>query len=548
MTQSTKPSHRTGLALIAALVLAALTLGACSAASATDNEADMTTETGTVAQTTYVDTYETTGSLAAKNKTAVVWTTTGTVQEVLVALGQAVKAGDALMTIDPASVSAALDAAQAEVDKADEALKSLLAPDAATVTTAERALTSAVSAWRDARAALTSQLKRYSSAGDYDLYLVWLDADEALTDAMNGLNLASASLDVQMAFQAGRAVTLAQAADAQAQTALSAAPDDAALKQRTDEMKAALTAAETEAETRRTALSETEQTNLLTLLSALSGYDGALDVFVASFDDDTAFEYAARITSLQAAYNDAAVKLDGATLGLYTLVRAPDADAYAAAVERLATAGEKLQDLTDSLTLRAPVDGEVVSLNFEAGDEAKPNPAAVELLDRKNLYLTLAIEESRIIKLSVGDPVVLSIEVLPEVALTGHVAYINPVGSASQGVVYYTVRVDIDQPDSDVLIGATADVAIQLGEPRDVFTVPVLAVQNDTTGEYVYRVVNGQYERVAVVSGLILADDTVVVEGNLAVGDTVAIFSDTSSGNSQEGVFPGMGGGAVIRP
>ena len=543
MSQTKKPA----LSLVMMLTLSALLLGACTASNGTSTEAAMSTETGKVAQTTYVDTYETTGSIAAKNRTSVFWTTTGTIAEVKVALGDTVKTGDVLMTIDPESVATSLDAAQTEIDNAQAALDALMAPDAATVTTASKTLASSVSAWRDARASITSQLKRYSTAGDYNLYLDWYDADADLTDAMNGLNLASSSLDVQMAFQATRAVTIWQAVDAQAQAALAAAPDDAAQKQRAAEVAASLAEAEATADARRALLGEDEQATLSTLMDALAAYEAAVNAFVASFDDSTAFEYAARISSLVAGYQDAGIKLDSATLTLYALVREPDAEAYASAVERLAKAEQKLQDLQDSLTLVAPVDGEVISLGYEAGDEAKLNPAAVELIDRKNLYLTLSIEESRIIRLEVGDPVALSIEVMPDVKLNGHVGYINPVGSASQGVVYYTVRVDIDQPETNVLIGATADVAIQLTEPRDVFTVPVLAVQNDTEGEYVYRIVGGQYERVAVVSGLILADDSVIVEGNLAVGDTVALFTSTASTSELSNMrVPGMGG--VIRP
>jgi HlyD family secretion protein len=536
------------LAALGALALGALLLSACSTATTAGTEASLSTEIGQVSQVTYVDTYETTGALAARTRTSVAWATTGTIGEVSVALGQAVKAGDVLMAIDPASVADSLEAVETEIENAQAALETLMAPDVATVTAAQKSLASAIATWREGRASLTTQLKRYASAGDYDLYLDWYDADEALSEAMNGLNLVSASLDVQMAFQAGRAAALWQASDAQAQAALLASPEDAALKRRAAEVRGALSSAEAEAGARRAVLSEEDQANLAALLEALAGYDTALNTYVASFDDDTAFEYAAKISSLVAAFQDAGVKLDSATLSLYALLREPDAEQYSAAVQRLAEAEEKLAEMQDALTLRAPVDGEVIAVNFEAGDEAKSNSPAVELIDRRSLYLTLSIEESQVIKLGVGDPVELSIEVMPNVQLSGAVAYINPVGTSSQGVVYYTVRVDINQPAEDILIGATANVAIQLGEPRDVLVVPVLAVQNDDAGEYVYRVVGDQYERVSVVSGLILEDDTVMVEGDLQVGDTVAIFSTSSSDEAQTELrVPGMGGGA-IRP
>ena len=46
-------------------------------------------------------------------------------------------------------------------------------------------------------------------------------------------------------------------------------------------------------------------------------------------------------------------------------------------------------------------------------------------------------------------------------------------------MVYYDVQVILDQADPSILIGSTADVTIQAGQPQDVLTVPVSAVGSD---------------------------------------------------------------------
>jgi multidrug efflux pump subunit AcrA (membrane-fusion protein) len=126
------------------------------------------------------------------------------------------------------------------------------------------------------------------------------------------------------------------------------------------------------------------------------------------------------------------------------------------------------------------------------------------------------------------------------------VTYINPVGTSNQGVVYYDVQVALDKADPSILIGATADVTIQAGQPQAVFTVPVSAVGNDSTGEYVF-VVNsdGSTQRVAVVSGTILSNNTVIVSGNLKAGETVGLLPSTATTTNNGG--GGLGGGGGVR-
>jgi multidrug efflux pump subunit AcrA (membrane-fusion protein) len=167
-------------------------------------------------------------------------------------------------------------------------------------------------------------------------------------------------------------------------------------------------------------------------------------------------------------------------------------------------------------------------------------------VDRSNLYVDLQIDESHVVELSQGNKATITLEAVPNLSLTGKVTYINPVGTSTQGIVYYEVQVVLDKADPSILIGATADVTIQAGQPQNVLTVPVTAVGNDSQGEYVYVIdANGNSTQVSVVSGQILSNNTVIVSGNLKVGDSVGLLSSTSTGtnNGGGGIFGGGGGG-----
>jgi multidrug efflux pump subunit AcrA (membrane-fusion protein) len=216
--------------------------------------------------------------------------------------------------------------------------------------------------------------------------------------------------------------------------------------------------------------------------------------------------------------------------------------------------GSSLQQLNqtrrtvDELNLRAPFDGTVGALYNQSGDVVATNAVSAVVMDRSKLFVTVQVEESKVVQLVVGDKAAVTLEALPSLSLTGKVIAIDPVGVASQGVVYYSVKVELDQVDPQIPLDATADVTITAGDAKQELAVPVAAVQSDSTGEYVLvYAADGSTTRVDVVSGLIQADDTVVVTGNLKVGDQVMLVQSAATTSNDTGNGP-RGGGGIFGP
>jgi RND family efflux transporter MFP subunit len=215
--------------------------------------------------------------------------------------------------------------------------------------------------------------------------------------------------------------------------------------------------------------------------------------------------------------------------------------------------GASLQQLNqarrtvDQINLRAPFDGTIGALYNQSSDVVSVNTTSTVIVNRSKLYVTVQVEESKVVQLVVGDKATVTLDALPGlVAQTGSVVAIDPVGVANQGVVYYSVKVELDQADPQIPLDATANVTIQAGDASQELAVPVTAVQNDTAGEYVsvYNT-DGSTRRVDVVSGLIQADDTVVVQGDLKVGDQVLLVQTSGTTSSQGG---GVRGGGIFMP
>jgi multidrug efflux pump subunit AcrA (membrane-fusion protein) len=254
---------------------------------------------------------------------------------------------------------------------------------------------------------------------------------------------------------------------------------------------------------------------------------------------------AINLNTVWAAYQDATQKLNSAVITLYELERSPNPDDLAAAQSKVQSA----QAEVNSMILTAPQSGEVTNVGYQPGDSVNQSTPAIVVVDRSKLYVDLQIDESHVVKLSLGDKASISLEATPNLTLTGSITYINPVGTSNQGVVYFDVRVGLDQADNSILIGATADVTIYAGQPQDVLTVPVNAVGSGSQGEYVFVVSSdGSTQQVSVVSGQILPDDTVIVTGDLQAGQSVGLMQSSSTGTNNGGFGGGAGGARFIGP
>ncbi len=186
------------------------------------------------------------------------------------------------------------------------------------------------------------------------------------------------------------------------------------------------------------------------------------------------------------------------------------------------------QATVNQLSIIAPFDGEVLSVNDHVGDVVGSGELSVNLADMDHLYIETQVDESDIANVKLGNQAEVTLDAVSGVVLTGKVSAINPVGEVVSGLVKYTVRIDLDKVDNDVFLplGTTANVVIQIKDSAATLAVPIIAIQNDSQGEYVWVIKqDGSTTRVDVLSGSIIGD-LVAVTGNLKEGDRLQLVSN----------------------
>lgn len=145
----------------------------------------------------------------------------------------------------------------------------------------------------------------------------------------------------------------------------------------------------------------------------------------------------------------------------------------------LATAQQALADHT----VRAPFAGVLATVSTQVGDTA--GSGAIATIITKKQIAQISVNEVDAAKLSVGQKVTLTFDAIDSLTLTGTVAEIDTVGTVSQGVVSYTVKITFDTQDNRIKPGMTVNASIQSAVHQNVLTVPSSAVKTSGGQSYV---------------------------------------------------------------
>lgn len=221
-------------------------------------------------------------------------------------------------------------------------------------------------------------------------------------------------------------------------------------------------------------------------------------------------------------------------------------------LEQASRTSDTLSDLQSTLndcTLTATMDGTITELNATVGSVCSGTVATIQ--DVNDLTVEVTIPASSVGKLSTGMQCNITSDATGDTVVTGTLTRIDPVAN-SEGTFGATVTVN--GADSGLLIGISAQVEIIINQKSDVFTVPRDAVGTYEGGTtYVLRKTGGEgvdmtFEEVTVTTGD-SNDYYIEISGDdLNEGDVVRSSSDLTQGieTTTEEAAGMMGGQMVV--
>jgi len=176
--------------------------------------------------------------------------------------------------------------------------------------------------------------------------------------------------------------------------------------------------------------------------------------------------------------------------------------------------------------LTAPFDGVIAQENLVVGEAPPTNEPAMQLIDPTNFYVDVAVDETDIVKLQVGQVVNLKLDALPDAQITGKVTRVAVTPVRVGQLVTYTVQVTLDPTTKPIRVGMTSTATIVVSELQDVPTLPNRFIRIDRATQQAYVTVrrdDGAFEEVRVELGVRNETDSQIVNG-LAPGQKVVLL------------------------
>jgi len=189
----------------------------------------------------------------------------------------------------------------------------------------------------------------------------------------------------------------------------------------------------------------------------------------------------------------------------------------------LADAKEKLADYY----IYAPFSGIITELNVEKGDSVSGSAALATLITKEQIA-EISLNEVDTASVKAGQKATLTFDAISDLTLTGEVADIDAIGTVSQGVVTYNVRIVFDSQDDRVKPGMSASATIIVNAKQDVIIVSSSAIKSDGDTQYV-EILDGTTLQTQTVETGISNDTMTEIVSGLNEGDKVITQTITAA-------------------
>ncbi len=175
----------------------------------------------------------------------------------------------------------------------------------------------------------------------------------------------------------------------------------------------------------------------------------------------------------------------------------------------------------DATQIYAPVDGTILSVSVQLGDNVSSSPIIV-MGDLSKLFVQTYVDESDYQMFQVGNAAQVVFNALPDQIFTGKVTEVDPALSTVSGSAVVSGLVQLDPTKAKLLMGMTASVTVIAGQAQNAVLVPLTALHQTAPGAYSVMVLqNGQFTPVKVEVGLKDLVNAQITSG-LQPGDVVS--------------------------
>lgn len=164
----------------------------------------------------------------------------------------------------------------------------------------------------------------------------------------------------------------------------------------------------------------------------------------------------------------------------------------------------------------APFAGSVTQINYFAGETVFPQAPILTVMDLKNRYISVALDQEGALRVRPKQKVFLSFESIENKSIEGSVRTIFP----RQGQL--VAHIEATNLPPEVLPGMTADVAVVVGEKNNATLLPIKAIHQGS----INVIESNKPVPITVKLGIVDAEWAEILSPDLKETDTVEVPSE----------------------
>jgi HlyD family secretion protein len=201
------------------------------------------------------------------------------------------------------------------------------------------------------------------------------------------------------------------------------------------------------------------------------------------------------------------------------LLQGEDSAEVAAAKARVEAAHATL----NQAYLTAPFKGTITQSSLVEGDQVTAGTAGFRIDDLSSLLVDVQVSEVDINNVAVGQKATLTFDAILDKTYQGVVVQVGQAGETVQGVVSFTVTVELTDADELVKPGMTTAVNIVVEEVQDVILIPNRAVRLIDGQRVVYVLRDNQALPITVTLGASSDTFSQLASGDINEGDLIIL-------------------------
>lgn len=191
---------------------------------------------------------------------------------------------------------------------------------------------------------------------------------------------------------------------------------------------------------------------------------------------------------------------------------------------------EQLQKQLADCTLSAPIGGVVTAVNVSVGDKNTAGTTMITIEDTSSLKVIVNVEEADILKIQEGMPATVSTDATGDEEIKGTVTRVvrvknqstNTNGTDTNTSIGYSAEITID--NTELLVGMSAKAKIVIKDRGTQLAVPYDLIRQDDNGDSYVLVAEANEDGTAT-----------AVRKNIKVGEEVDYYTEVTGGDLKEG-------------